>query len=347
MAAAADARKICVRTADYFNCRLMPHGGPVLLPVVLATLGLGSSLADDGCDYARVSGAAAELLAGSEMVPYVDCGMAAYRVPGFYPAENSWRVAYSDECREYGHLDLLEDTSWVAAEWLRFLGLVVGGTTAMFLWTSTCLILRPNYWRMAGLGTVIACLCQMCSFVWFYTKLCHTSTTNFEDFEAGREVEGHDSSGNELGSSCTLFFGSKCAITSCVMYGAASAAILLRPYPMPVPKLIAQEEQAAMMMTPTSQGGQGGTTQASTASGRRRAATIKKGSVGDRVLGQSKGELTSSLSTAQTSGRSLQWASDTNQPAAGHVAPGHAPYRGNERSAELSGSAFSALSSFA
>ncbi|KAL7529599.1 hypothetical protein ACHAXR_004250 [Thalassiosira sp. AJA248-18] len=244
-------KKLCNRTADYFNFRLMPHGGPVLFPVVLTTLGLCASFADDGCDYARLRGPSVELLTGSAAVPFVDCGMAAYRIPGFYPAENLWRVVYSDECQPYEYMNLLADTSWVAAEWLKFLGLVVGGTTAMFLWTSTCLTLRPNYWQGAGIGAAVACLCHMCSFVWFYTKLCHTGTTNFGDFEAGREVEVNPNmvgSKNAIATSeCALFFGSKCAITSCLLWGVASAVILLREYPMPVPKLIAQEENVAMV----------------------------------------------------------------------------------------------------
>eukprot|EP00579_Thalassiosira_antarctica_P014966 CAMPEP_0201934242 /NCGR_PEP_ID=MMETSP0903-20130614/33229_1 /ASSEMBLY_ACC=CAM_ASM_000552 /TAXON_ID=420261 /ORGANISM="Thalassiosira antarctica, Strain CCMP982" /LENGTH=89 /DNA_ID=CAMNT_0048474407 /DNA_START=114 /DNA_END=379 /DNA_ORIENTATION=+ len=85
------AKNLCSRTADYFNCRMMPHGGPVLFPIVLTTLGLCAILADDGCDYARLRGAAVEMLTGSSVVPYVDCGLSAYRIPGFYPAENSWR----------------------------------------------------------------------------------------------------------------------------------------------------------------------------------------------------------------------------------------------------------------
>lgn len=186
-----------------------------------------------------------ELLTGSNAVPFVDCGMTAYRIPGFYPSENSWRVQFTDECKPYEYMHLLVDTSWVAAEWLRFFSLVVGMTTAMFLWTSTCLTLRPNYWKGAGVGSAIACLFQMCSFVWFYTKLCHTSTTNFGDFEAGREVELATAS--SATSECTLFFGSKCVITSCVLWGAAAALILLREYPMPVPKLVDQAELVNMV----------------------------------------------------------------------------------------------------
>lgn len=309
------AKKLCSRGADYFNCRMMPHGGPVLFPIVLATLGLCASLADDGCDYARLRGAAVEMLTGTAAVPFVDCGMSAYRVPGFYPAEQSWRVVYSDECRPYRHMSLLADTSWVAAEWLRFLGLVVGGTTTMFLWTSTCLTLRPNYWHAAGAGAAIACLCQTCSFVWFYTKLCHTSTTNFEDFEAGREVEYNPNSNegaSHAASSCSLFFGSKCAIVSCVFWGAAAAVMLLREYPVPVPKLVAHEENVAMVPPPSAGTGR--------KDGRITSRSKRKGGKGsERKSSRSMEQLTASMSTApsvQSSQRSLPWVSGA-PPAAG------------------------------
>lgn len=243
-------KKLCSRGADYFNCRMMPHGGPVLFPIVLTTLGLCASLAEDGCDYARLRGAAVEMLTGSAAVPFVDCGMSAYRTPGFYPSENSWRVVYSQECQPYEYMGLLADTSWVAAEWLRFLSVVMGGTTSMFLWTSTCLTLRPNYWQAAGIGVALACVFQMCSFVWFYTKLCHTSTTDIENFEAGRESEGNATTVHT--SSCDLYFGSKCAITACVLYAVASAIILFRKYPVPIPRFIVQDEneKIAIMNAP-------------------------------------------------------------------------------------------------
>lgn len=224
---------------DYFNCRLLPHGGIVLFHVVLTTLALSASLAHDGCDYARLHGAAVQMLTGSSAIPYVDCGMTAYRMPMYYPTENDWRVAYSDECQPYQYMNLLADSSWIAAEWLQFISLVVGGTTCMFLWTSTCLTLRPNHWKAAGVGAAVACIFQLLSFVWFYTRLCNTSTTNFLDFETGREVELDSQT-----SSCELFFGSKCAILSCILWGIAAAGTLLLEYPSPVPKLICDEERA-------------------------------------------------------------------------------------------------------
>eukprot|EP00581_Thalassiosira_minuscula_P017003 CAMPEP_0183716434 /NCGR_PEP_ID=MMETSP0737-20130205/10357_1 /TAXON_ID=385413 /ORGANISM="Thalassiosira miniscula, Strain CCMP1093" /LENGTH=380 /DNA_ID=CAMNT_0025945711 /DNA_START=220 /DNA_END=1363 /DNA_ORIENTATION=+ len=245
------AKDTFARGADYFNCRLMPHGGAVLFPVLLSTLGLCATLVDDGCDYARLRGAGVILLAGSASVPYVDCGISAYRIPDFYPAEKKWRVHYTGECMPYEHMDILADTSWVASEWLRFFALVIGATTALFLWTSTCLTLRPKHWLAAGIGALLTCIFQTCSFVWFYTKLCHTSAADFEDFESGREVETNQQETDAIApSSCELFFGSKCAVTSCVLWAAASLMILLRKYPNPVPRfIVAEEDDAALKAT--------------------------------------------------------------------------------------------------
>lgn len=190
------------------------------------------------------------MLTGSSIVPFIDSGMSAYRIPGYYPAEKSWRVVYSDECQPYQYFDIVADTSWLAAKYLRFLASVLGGATTLFLWTSTCLILQPIYWRAAGIGTLLACMCQMSSFIWFYTKICHTTATSYQDFEAGIEVKLNPRI--QYPSSCTLFFGSKCAIASCILWGVASAIILLR-YPPPIPKLIVHEEDIAMIVPPSDQ----------------------------------------------------------------------------------------------
>ncbi|KAL9183193.1 hypothetical protein ACHAXT_004980 [Thalassiosira profunda] len=301
------AKGLCARAADRFHCRLAPHGGAVLLPIVLSTLALAASLADDGCDYARLTGPAVEILAGSSAVPFVDCGMDAYRVPGFYPAENAWRVAYADECRPYQSMHVLADAPWMAAEWLKFFGVVAGGTTAAFLWTAVCLALRPRYWGAAGAGAFVACLCQMGSFVWFYTRLCHTSATNVLDFEAGREVELASNAG--VTSECRLFFGSKCAIASCILWAAAAGVILLREYPVPAPKLIVHDDENASIKAPGRAGH-------SATSGRRSSAARLHRS-NDNNNGVTKSgtstSLTASMSTTgqsfRGSNRSL-WVSD-------------------------------------
>ena len=307
------AKDMFTRGSDYFNCRLMPHGAIILVPAVCATLGLCASLADDGCDYARLHGASVEMLTGSNIVPYVDCGMSGYRIPGFYPAENTWRVVYTDECQMFPHMDLMSDTSWVASEWLRFMGLVVGMTTSMFMWTSTFLTLRPNYWQASGIGAAAACLCQVCSFVWFYTKLCHTTATNFEDFEAGREVEmnANDYHQNYHPSSCSLFFGSRCSITSSFLWAAAAAFVLLREYPMPVPKLIPYDEKMLMPPPPST-------------AGQRQSARGGGGGARGGAKARNNSLLTKSFSTTQSSQPSSRQSGGSFKIISG-IAPGIPP----------------------
>ena len=217
---------------------MMPHGAPILLPMILVTTGWIASLTHDGCDYAKLTGPAVELLTGSSSIPFIHIGMSAYRVPQFYPATNKWRVAYSSECQSYGHKEIIADRAWVSSEYLNFASIVIGGTAMMFLWSGTCLTLRKNYWRCVGVGALLACFLQMCSFVFFSTRLCYTTTKTFLDFEAGREIELYETDA----SSCSLFFASKCSITAVCLWLAGGFVILLGEYPRPVPKLIAHDD---------------------------------------------------------------------------------------------------------
>ena len=199
------------------------------------------------------------MLTGSDAVPYVHAGMSAFRAPGYYPGDNTWRVVYSDRCSPYEFKSVLEDTSWVAGQWLSFLSVVIGGAATLFLWTSTCLVLRPNMWTAVGVAVAAACLLETCSLVWFYTRLCHTTTTNLFDFEAGREVEGNALDDNS--TKCTLFFGSKCSITAITLWAAATLWIFVRGYPNPVPRMIVidREEKVSMVRTSSLRSARGST----------------------------------------------------------------------------------------
>ena len=77
---------------DFYDFRVMPHGGSILIPITIVTMAWVASLATDGCDYSRLTGPGVEILTGSAVVPYVDLGMNAYRIPEFYPITNSWWV---------------------------------------------------------------------------------------------------------------------------------------------------------------------------------------------------------------------------------------------------------------
>lgn len=218
------------RKAIYYDIRLLPHGPITLIPAVIASLGVCLSISDDGCDYARLTGSAIELLTGSNIVPFVHVGHVAYRIPDYYPEEDTWHVPFTDECSSYDHTDALIDPSWSASTRFRFMGSVAGMTTAMFLWTSTFLTLRAEHWRACGIGALLTSCCHTLSFVWFYTKLCYTTTTNYDDFVNGREVElGHDprEPGYRAITTCSLFFGSRCTLASCLLWALVAMIVLV------------------------------------------------------------------------------------------------------------------------
>ena len=243
---------IHTRKAIYYDIRLLPHGPITLIPAVIASLCVCLSISDDGCDYARLTGSAIELLTGSNIVPFVHVGHVAYRIPDYYPEDNTWFVPYTNECIPY--TDVIFDSSWNASTWFRFMGMIVGMTTTMFLWTSTCLTLRPIQWRTCGLGAVLTCTCYTLSFVWFYTKLCSTTTTNYEDFAYGREVEmGQDprESGYRPPTSCLLFFGSRCTLASCFLWALVASIVLLCKFTIQ-PRLMIYDEKNMIAMVPSS-----------------------------------------------------------------------------------------------
>lgn len=237
----------------YYDIRLLPHGPITLIPAVIASLGVCLSISDDGCDYARLTGSAVELLTGSNIVPFVHVGHAAYRVPDYYPEENAWRVPFTDECSSYEHTDALIDPSWSASTRFRFMGSVAGMTTAMFLWTSTSLTLRAGHWRACGIGALLTCACHALSFVWFYTKLCSTTTTNYDDFVNGREVElGHDprEPGYRAMTTCSLFFGSRCTLASCLLWALVAMIVLVCKFSTQ-PRLMLYDGNNMIAMGPT------------------------------------------------------------------------------------------------
>lgn len=217
---------------DYYNIRIMPHGGMILIPITLTTLAWVASISTDGCDYSRLTGPGVKILTGSSVVPYVDLGMNAYRIPEFYPASNSWRVVYNDECLSYQYS--FEDRAWLAGKRFSFLAMWCGGASMMFLWVGTFLVLKPGHWKTAGVGVASAFFCQVFSFVWFNTSLCKTKSTSIEEFKSGENAETD-------ASSCSLFYGSRCSIASTILYLIASLMILFGEYPAPEPKLIAEE----------------------------------------------------------------------------------------------------------
>lgn len=193
------------------ECSLLPHGGYTLLPAVLSTMAWLASLAQDGCDYARITGPVVNDLTQSNIIPYLEVGFNAYREPSYYPDEDKWKVEYTGHCYDYGDVVNI-DGYWKVAKAFAFISLVFGGGGALFLWFSSCFVFSPGTWRWAGYEVFIASFFQGMAFLWFRTEMC--------------QAEGND---------CGLFFGSKTDIVAAVFWFVSAITIFLR-YPTPTPK---------------------------------------------------------------------------------------------------------------
>jgi hypothetical protein len=236
---------------DYHDIRLNPHGGAILLPITLTTLAWLASISTNGCDYSQLTGPGVEMLTGSSVIPYLHLGMDSYVIPEFYPASNSWHVSIESECIQYPYA--VEDNAWIVGKRFGFLSLWSGGASSMILWVGTFLVLTPRQWRGAGVLVLFAALFQVFSFAWFSTALCHTDSSTIAEFQKemmGEVEEPTDTAnvGNADPSSCTLFYGSRCAIASFFLYLISSLMILLGEYPIPEPKLFAEENYHMLRM---------------------------------------------------------------------------------------------------
>lgn len=214
------------------ECRFLPHGGYSLIPAVLATAAWLASLAQDGCDYAVLTGPSVQSITQSPALPFLEVGMGGYRAPAYYPQDNHWGVVYTDECLSYedggeGEVGgdafaittVQEDAAWNAGRWLSFLSLVLGGAGSMFAWSVTCFVLSKPVWRATGIEIFAAALLKALAFVWLLTGMC--------------TGDGND---------CALFFGSKMDIVSASLYACAAAAALVK-YPAPRTKIMTREQR--------------------------------------------------------------------------------------------------------
>lgn len=195
-----------------FECSLLPHGGYSLIPATLSTMAWIASLAQDGCDYARLTGPiVAELTNSNLQFPYLEVGFNAFRAP-LPIGGNEWAVDYTSKCLDYDPDVVSMDGYWNAAKIFQFLSLVFGGGGSLFLWFSSCFLFSPATWRWAGYEVVAAFLFQSLAFLWFRTDMCRGD-----------------------GNSCALFFGSKTDIVAAVFWLVSALAIFLK-YPAPQPK---------------------------------------------------------------------------------------------------------------
>eukprot|EP00592_Proboscia_alata_P005232 CAMPEP_0194382698 /NCGR_PEP_ID=MMETSP0174-20130528/62311_1 /TAXON_ID=216777 /ORGANISM="Proboscia alata, Strain PI-D3" /LENGTH=225 /DNA_ID=CAMNT_0039168221 /DNA_START=51 /DNA_END=728 /DNA_ORIENTATION=+ len=170
-----------------------------------------ASLAQDGCDYVRLTGPIVSSITGEDPTPpYLEAGFNAYRSPSYSPETDTWVVQYTGFCTEYDAGVVEIDIYWTMAKMFAFISLVLGGGGALFLWFSSCFVFGPGTWRWAGYEVLAASIFQCLAFVWFGTGLCRAGD----------------------GSKCRLFFGSKSDIVATVFWF-VSALFIFAKYPPP------------------------------------------------------------------------------------------------------------------
>eukprot|EP00555_Chaetoceros_dichaeta_P000794 CAMPEP_0198277414 /NCGR_PEP_ID=MMETSP1447-20131203/65836_1 /TAXON_ID=420782 /ORGANISM="Chaetoceros dichaeta, Strain CCMP1751" /LENGTH=252 /DNA_ID=CAMNT_0043972433 /DNA_START=58 /DNA_END=816 /DNA_ORIENTATION=+ len=186
---------------------LLPHGGYPLLPATLSSMAWITSLSQDGCDYAKLSGNAAFRLTNTESIPWVAVGFNSYRIPEYYA--DKWQFQYSDDCISIDN-EWNSDSFWQFASVMSTISTIVGGGGCLFLWTvAVGLVVSKRTWRWGGIQFMIATVCNILSFLWFANRRC-----------------------TEEGSECSLLYGSKANTASLTFYAAASFSILSK-YPDP------------------------------------------------------------------------------------------------------------------
>ena len=122
------------------SCQLLPHGAYALLPTVLTTCAWLTSIFQDGCDYATVSGPIVQSMTNDKNVPWLEVGFAAFQKPDFNEETQTWDIAYRGSCIDYNEERMEFDSAWKAAKGFAFLALVLGGGGALFLWFSACCV---------------------------------------------------------------------------------------------------------------------------------------------------------------------------------------------------------------
>jgi hypothetical protein len=188
------------------SCIVLPHGLYSFLPTLLTTLGWMAALFEDTCNYAKVSGDIVSSI--SELkVPYLEVGLQAYREPTFNVATGQWESVHNENCIAYPDAEITMDTPWVLAKAFTFLALILGGSSTLYLWISTCCRFSRGSWLFAGYQLAGACLFQILSFVWFQTQMC-------------------------AANQCQLFYGSKADVAAAVLWMIATL-LILGHYPVP------------------------------------------------------------------------------------------------------------------
>ena len=187
------------------SCFLLPHGSYSLLVAILCTLGWLTSLFQDGCDYAYVTGPVVDVLMvnATQKPPWLEFGIGAYRAPVF--VNDEWSTSFGGSCTLYPPEFM--DPTWTTSRVFSFLAQVLGGGGTLFIWCSTCFIFGRGTWRWTGYEIILASSCQGLCFVWFMTEVCQWNK-------------------------CSLFWGSKSDIAASVLWLVGGILVICR-YPQP------------------------------------------------------------------------------------------------------------------
>lgn len=219
---------------------ILPHGIYALLPATLATMAWMTALSLDGCDFARLTGPAVTKLTQSSIYPYIEIGFRTYRIPSFYANFQTWEIRFNDPRIPYGEVEFANPTSsldaridmddsttnfdptrgffWSLGSMSHKLGIVFGGSAALFFWVPClCLSYSQRTWRIGGIKLIFAAFFHLFSLVWFLNSLCL-----------------------ERASKCQWHYGSYASLITFFFYGISCFFVFWR-YPKPTVVRVIQE----------------------------------------------------------------------------------------------------------
>jgi len=186
---------------------------------VLSTVAFWTSVVQDGCDYARLEGEESiEKVASSDVFPFVEAGISQYRVPIFYPSENEWKMAFTEQCQDYSAGTL--DTWWEVAKYSALLSDILGGSLCFFLWFATCMSFSIRTWRLCAVNALLAAFFRLGSFLFFFNSTCSAE-----------------------GNTCSFAFGSQADIFGTFLLVLTASSIFFH---YPDPKLIRLKDEEIM-----------------------------------------------------------------------------------------------------
>ena len=97
-----------------------------------------------------------------------------------WKSDGDWYIDKSTPCLEYNIESMNKDGAWYFAYCTTFLGLVLGGGGAIFIFFSLCVVFEKNVWRWAGSELLIASIFQSLTYTWFATSLCKSNECHME-----------------------------------------------------------------------------------------------------------------------------------------------------------------------